>query len=142
MKISEKGIEFLKQREGEKLTRYLDSVGKPTIGVGHLILPGEDYEHITPEQSTELLKKDLEWAEKAVNSLVRVALSQNQYDALVSFVFNVGEHALTISTLLKKLNSSDYKGAADEFLKWNMAGGKRIQGLANRRELEKKLFES
>lgn len=139
MKISEAGKKFLIEREGERLDVYKDSIGIPTIGVGHVIHPGDPL-HITREEEFVLLDKDLEPKEAAVNSLVKVPLNQNQFDALVSFTFNLGEHSLQISTLLRKLNAGDFGGAADEFLKWDMAGGKVSEGLETRREKERCLF--
>ena len=97
-------------------------------------------ESITKIQAEEYLSNDLKVFEKAVNDSVKVALTQNQFDALVSFTYNVGQGALKASTLLKKLNERDYLGAANEFGKWNKGGGKVMLGLTRRREAEKQLF--
>lgn len=86
------------------------------------------------------MASDLKKFEAAVNK-VTVALNQNQFDALVSLTYNIGTGAFASSTLLKKLNAGDYKGAAAQFDVWNKAGGKRMQGLVNRRSTERKLFE-
>ncbi|WP_238327294.1 lysozyme [Rodentibacter pneumotropicus] len=145
MKISEKGIEFIRQAEGEKLTAYPDIVGVWTIGVGHTgFVDGKSVSRgmaITKEKSKEILIADLKRFESAVNSAVKVSLAQNQFDALVSLAFNIGEGAFTRSTLVKKLNAGDYKGAAEQFLVWKNAGGRVSQGLLNRRKREKVLFD-
>lgn len=138
--ISQDGIKLIKQFEGYPSRRYLDSAGKPTIGYGHLIKTNENLYEITEQEAERLLRKDVERAEKAVSQLVKAPLVQSQYDALVSFTYNLGEGSLKQSTLLKKLNYGDYKGAASEFDKWVYAGGKKIKGLENRRKKEKKVF--
>ena len=99
----------------------------------------QESDTVTQEQAMQLLNEDILWAEKAVNKQ-SLELSQNQFDALVSFVFNVGANAFAHSTLLKKLKAGDFEGAADEFLRWNKAGGKVLRGLTVRRETERKLF--
>lgn len=142
MKTSQKGIDLIKKFEGTVLKVYKDAVGKNTIGIGHLIKPGEIFTTLTQQQAEDLLAKDLIQFEVGVSAAVKVALTQNQYDALVSFSFNLGLGNLNSSTLLKKLNRGDYKGAADEFLKWNHAGPKILQGLTNRRIAERELFLS
>ena len=136
---SERGIQAIQGYEGVKLHAYLDSVNVPTIGVGHT-LGVKMGDVITPEQAEEFLRSDLKSAEYAVNNYVTAPLNQNQFDALASFVFNLGSGAFKSSTLLKKLNSVDYQGAADEFPKWNKAGGKVLQGLVNRRAAERTMF--
>lgn len=145
MKTSIKGINLIKKFEGEILHGYLCPAGKLTIGVGHVVLKGEPYAKggkITADESTKILKKDLIRFEKAVSKFVKVELNQNQFDALVSFAFNVGEANLSNSTLLKKLNRADYQGAANEFKKWIFANGVKLKGLVSRRESEKSLFLS
>jgi len=140
MTISQAGIDNLKQFEGYREKVYLDSANLPTIGYGHLLKPGEDFKIITREFAEQLLRQDIKTAESAVNKHVTVDLTQNQYDALVSFVYNVGGGAFAKSTLLKKLNSGDYNGAQNELPRWNKAGGKVHQGLANRRQHEQQIF--
>lgn len=143
MKTSSFGLSFIASWEGEILHVYADVVGIPTIGIGHVVLPGEDFSKgITHEQAIELLRKDVAKFEEAIEKYVKVPLNQNQYDALISLVFNVGSGVLqeSRSTLAKKLNAGDYAGAADQFLLWCNAGGKRNQGLYNRRISERKLF--
>ncbi len=140
MSVSLAGLAHIKGWEGFRGAVYLDSAGKPTIGYGHLLLPTENYKTITVEEATKLLIKDLSNAEDAVNALVKVRLSQFQYDALVSFVFNVGRGAFARSTLLKKVNAGLFSDAKAEFLKWTNAGGKFVQGLYNRRVADAELF--
>ena len=145
MRISENGIEFIRQLEGEKLTAYPDIVGIWTIGVGHTgFVDGKPVARgmaITKEKSKELLTADLKRFESAVNDAVKVTLTQNQFDALVSLAFNIGEGAFARSTLVNKLNAGDKKGAAEQFLVWKNAGGQVSQGLLNRRQKEKAMFE-
>lgn len=133
--------------EGERLTAYKDSVGKWTIGIGHLILPHESHllrRKITPDESHDLFVKDSGKAMAAVKRMVKVPLTANMLAALTSFTFNLGVGALASSTLLKRLNAMDYKGAADEFLKWNkekINGEFRVSnGLTKRRIAERELF--
>lgn len=105
MKISKAGIQLIKEFEGYSPIPYKDVAGLNTIGYGHLIKKGELFSRVTAEQAEELLLKDLATAEKGVNTLIIVKLTQNQYDALVSFTYNVGVGALRDSTLRKYLNS-------------------------------------
>lgn len=145
MSISNKGIEFIVREEGERLTAYQDIVGIWTIGVGHTgFVEGKPVAKgmtITKEKSREILKADLARFEQAVNSVVKVRLKQNQFDALVSLAFNIGEGAFSRSTLVRKLNTGDYVGASAQFLVWKNAGGRVSQGLLNRRKREKVMFE-
>ena len=141
MKTSKSGIEMIKKWEGLSLTSYTDSVGVWTVGYGHT-KTAKPHMRITEKQAEELLIQDLKSHEVFVNRYVKVELNQNQFDALSSFVFNLGGGSLQKSTLLKKLNNKDYKGASAEFDKWVNAGGKRLQGLINRRADERKLFET
>jgi len=144
MKISPAGRDRIAAHEGCVLVAYPDpgTGGEPwTIGVGHTggVKKGD---RITREQAMALLAEDLHAAETAVNNAITVSLSQNQFDALVSFVFNVGAGAFRSSTLLAKLNARDYAGAADQFLRWSRAGGKVMAGLLRRRNDERDLFLS
>jgi lysozyme len=95
---------------------------------------------ITAQQAETFLKQDLQEAESAVNQLVKVALNENQFSALVSFVFNLGGGALGESTLLRQLNAGHYLEAANQFLRWTYAGGQQLPGLVRRREAERQLF--
>ncbi|WP_256856084.1 lysozyme [Rodentibacter ratti] len=145
MKTSERGISHIIRDEGERLTAYQDIVGIWTIGVGHTGQvdgkPVTKGMKISKEKSSELLKTDLARFEKAINASVNVSLTQNQFDALVSLAFNIGEGAFRRSTLLRKLNAGDYNGASQQFLVWKNAGGRVSQGLLNRRKREKALFD-
>ena len=143
MKTSDSGLAFLTREEGEVLHAYKDAVGIATIGVGHVVRSDESFpDGITHEQSLELLRRDVGVAEGAVCRRVSVELTQPQFDALVSFVFNVGTEAFGNSTLLRLLNQGDYAGAADQFLRWDHAGKKVLEGLARRREAERQMFLS
>uniref|UniRef100_UPI0035C7891E lysozyme n=1 Tax=Serratia quinivorans TaxID=137545 RepID=UPI0035C7891E len=146
MQVSNKGISLIKQFEGCKLKAYQDSVGVWTIGYGwtqpvdgRKIGPGMVIDQATAER---LLKCGLVQYEQGVNQLVKVIITQGQFDALVSFAYNLGLRSLSTSTILRKLNAGDKQGAADEFGKWVNAGGVRLNGLVKRREAERKLFLS
>lgn len=142
--ISDRGVEFIARKEGFRSDVYLDEAGYPTIGYGHKIEAGESFTKITEEEGAELLKKDLQIAVSSVRRRVDRPLTQGQFDSLVSFVFNVGDGAFMGSTLLKKLNSRDFDGAAKEFARWKYItkGGQKIvsNGLVNRRKEEQQLF--
>ncbi|HHH3224788.1 TPA: lysozyme [Enterobacter asburiae] len=146
MQTSEKGIALIKQFEGCKLTAYQDSVGVWTIGYGWTQpVDGKPIRAgmtIKQETAERLLKTGLVSYESDVSRLVKVGLNQGQFDALVSFAYNLGARSLSTSTLLRKLNAGNYAGAADEFLRWNKAGGKVLNGLTRRREAERALFLS
>ncbi|HCT8909920.1 TPA: lysozyme [Enterobacter hormaechei] len=146
MQTSDKGIALIKEFEGCKLTAYQDSVGVWTIGYGWTQpVDGKPIRAgmtIKQETAERLLKTGLVSYESDVSRLVKVGLSQGQFDALVSFTYNLGARSLSTSTLLRKLNAGDYAGAADEFMRWNKAGGKVLNGLTRRREAERALFLS
>ncbi|WP_368537220.1 lysozyme [Enterobacter hormaechei] len=146
MQISEKGIGLIKQFEGCKLTAYQDTVGVWTIGYGWTqsvdSKPIRAGMTIKQETAERLLKTGLVSYESDVSRLVKVGMTQGQFDALVSFTYNLGTRSLSTSTLLRKLNAGDYAGAADEFLRWNKAGNKVLNGLTRRREAERALFLS
>ena len=123
MKTSANGRKLITQREGCRLTAYLDSVGVYTIGVGHAATSGvppipRKGMRITAQQADELLTKDLARYEDAVNVSVEVPLSQPQFDALVSLCFNIGQRGFMHSTVVARLNRKDYRGAADAILMW------------------------
>lgn len=149
MQISPEGIALIKGFEGCRLTAYPDpgTGGAPwTIGYGWTlpidgkpVRPGMTIDQVTADR---LLKTGLVSYESDVLKLVKVKLNQNQFDAMVSFAYNVGSRALSTSALLKKLNSGDIKGAADEFLRWNKSGGKVMAGLTKRRKAEREVFLS
>lgn len=137
-----KNKDVVREVEGLRLEAYLDTGGVWTIGYGHTGPEVVKGLKITLEQAEALLSKDLGTAERVVNKLVCVPLSQSQFDALVSFVYNIGEGQFKPSTMLKLLNLQDYQGAADQFPRWNKDNGKVVQGLINRRQKERALFLS
>lgn len=139
MKTSQAGIDLIKKHESLKLHSYLCPAGKWTIGYGSTTKVKEGMT-ITPEQAEQRLAFDLDGAEAAVNNYVKVPLTQPQFDALVSFVFNVGAGAFQSSTLLAVLNQGDYKGAAAQFKRWEYGGGKVLAGLSKRRKEEAIMF--
>lgn len=152
MKTSKQGLNLITELEGLRLKSYKDVAAHWTIGVGHLLTKDELKtgkvngiywrNGITREQAISILGNDADAAERAVNQHVEVPLSQHQFDALVSFVFNVGSGAFKKSTLLRKLNTGDYKAVPSEMKRWRKAGGKVVKGLVNRRNKEIKLWLS
>lgn len=140
MEVSQAGIDLIKRFEGCRLQAYMDSVGVWTIGYGCTtdVAPGMK---ITITQAEERLKADVKDAVACVNREVKVPLTQGEFDALVSFVFNLGCGSLKKSTLLKLLNEGDHEAAAYEFRKWDKAGGVQVDGLTKRRFAECKMFE-
>lgn len=141
MKLSEAGLALIKQAEGFRGCVYKDANGFPTIGYGHRLLHPESFPGgIDEPQAVEILVSDVRDAEEAVARLVKVPLSQGQFDALVDFCFNLGSGRLASSTLLKVLNRSRYGDAADELLRWDVAGGKENAGLKARRHAELSLW--
>lgn len=139
MRTSQKGIDLIKKFEGCRLEAYKCPAGVWTIGYGHT-KGVQNGQKITQAQAEELLREDLRIYEQAVESCVKVPLSQNQFEALVSFCYNCGGEALRTSTLLKLLNEGKYSEAGEQFLRWNKAGGRVLAGLTRRREEERKLF--
>ena len=138
---SQNGLALTQKFEGLRLTAYQDQVGVWTIGYGHTGPEVCAELTITQEQANNLLMQDIASAVAAVNRLVTVAFNQNGFDALVDFAFNLGNNALSGSTLLRKLNADDFAGAAAEFPKWCKAGGKVVPGLLRRRQAEQQLFQ-
>jgi lysozyme len=138
---SANGLALTEKFEGLKLTAYQDVTGVWTNGYGntHNVVPGST---ITLGQAQTDLASNVEGAAYVVNTVVTVPLNQNQFDALVDFVFNLGSANLQSSTLLRLLNTGNYSGAANEFPKWNHAGGVVVQGLTNRRLAEQQLFNT
>lgn len=132
--------DLIKNFEGCKLKAYQDSVGVWTIGYGSTgkdIVEGIEWKLADCERRLVL---DLLMIEKDIESLVKVPLTQNQISALCSFIYNLGYGNFSKSTLLKKLNEKDYEGAANEFTRWDKAGGKVLKGLSLRRAKEKEIF--
>ena len=145
MHINERGIEMVKSFEGISLKPYLCPANVWTVGYGATRSStgrpiDQDMEPITEAEAEALLIRDLESSEGWVRRLIKTALTENQYSALTSFTFNVGAGALQRSTLRMKLNRGEYQGAADEFPKWRIAGGRILAGLVRRRTAEKALF--
>ena len=138
--ISPHGLAKLKQWEGLKTKAYKDAGGVWTIGYGHTAMAGEPKPRagmvITPAEAESILLKDLTQYEAAVESLVKVELNDNQFAALVSFVYNIPLVSFKKSKLLKKLNAGNYDAVPTKLMKWTKAGGKKIQGLVNRRQAE------
>jgi lysozyme len=155
MTMSEEGKRKLAEWEGMRLTVYKDVAGFPTIGVGHLLtkderssgkifINGEAVRYaggLTEQQALDLLAQELTVFEEAVSKAVTVPLTQNQFDALVSFSYNVGLNAFKNSTLLKLLNQGKYAEVPAQLRRWIYAGGKKCKGLVNRREKEVEMWE-
>lgn len=147
MEISARGLDLIASFEGLRLNAYPDpgTGNEPwTIGYGTTVYPNghkvKRGQVVTQEEALEYLRHDAKKFADSVDRLVKVPLNQNQFDALVSFTYNVGDGAFERSTLLRKLNSGDYRSAADEFGKWVNAGGKAMYGLVRRRAEERDLF--
>jgi lysozyme len=154
MEFSKNGIKWLEQLEGRKRFKYLDAAGLCTLGIGHLLTKseltsGKMYiggeailysQGLTHEQIDQLLIQDLQSPVDCVNSCVKVELTQNQFDCLVSFAYNCGNGAFQNSTLLKLLNKGGYDQVPTQLLRWVHADGKVCQGLINRREREIELW--
>ena len=147
MKISNLGLELIKEFEGFSANAYLCPAKIPTIGYGNTFY--EDGrkvklgEQISKTDALELLEKvvNKDFADKIFPS-IKVPVTQNQFDAMCSLAYNIGTGSFLKSTLLKKVNAGDFAGAGEEFLRWNKAGGKEVLGLTKRREREKQLFLS
>ena len=146
MKISENGLNLIKEFEGFSANAYLCPAKIPTIGWGNTYYPNGkkvtmNDAPITKEYATEMLSyiAQKDFGDKII-PLLKVNINQNQYDALVSFCYNLGIGNFKSSTLLKKINNKDFIGASLEFEKWNKAGGKVLSGLTRRRLKEKELF--
>ncbi len=133
------GLALIKKFEGCELKAYQCSAGVWTIGYGHTKDVVEGME-ITQEQAEQMLVDELHEYESYINKYVTVALSQNQFDALVSWVYNLGPANLSASTMLKVLNSGEYEDVPAQMKRWNKAGGKVLEGLIRRREAEACLF--
>ena len=154
-RLSKRGLDHLVQVEGLRLIAYRDVAGYWTIGVGHLLTDGElesgllrvgdafiDWRvrGLTHDQALQLLDQDADWAERAVHQLVTVPLTSPQFDALVSFVFNVGPGAFARSTLRRQLNAGDYASVPGQLARWTFAGGRQVRGLVRRRAAEAALW--
>lgn len=145
MKTSKAGLDLIKEFESFRSAPYLCSAGVPTIGYGTTVYPNGikvklSDQKITQQLAESFLQHHVNAIEKDVLNLVKVPLKQNQFDALVSFAYNVGIGAFGDSTLLKLLNAGDIDNASKQFERWNKAGGKVSNGLIRRRKAEKALF--
>lgn len=140
MKTSFAGIKFIREHEGVRHESYQDSVGIWTIGVGHTGPDVVQGMHATDDDVDRWLENDLATAETCVSTHCEVELSTNQFDACVSLVFNISCGAFRNSTLLRLLNQRRYEEAAQQFGRWDKAGGSVVSGLANRRKDETELF--
>ena len=142
---SEKGVNFIKRREGFRPRQYLDQGKRPTIGYGHLLRSGEKYPNgISKAEALKLLAQDIKTVETAIQEKVKVGLKENEFDALTSLIFNIGTDNFEGSTLLSLLNKGKYNRAADEFPKWNNVRINGVlvpsSGLTKRRKLEQEIF--
>jgi len=140
MKISQRGIDLIKSFEGCRLEAYKCPAGIWTIGYGATGPSIKEGMKWTQEQAEAALLKHVAEFESAVNSMVTVPITQAQFDALVSFVYNIGPNAFRKSTLLDLLNDGDYSGAAQQFARWISKGTPAEPGLRRRREAERQLF--
>ena len=147
MKLSQDGLAFVAKWEGFRTNPYNDAAGNATIGYGHLLHRGRvtagdhaRWDRTTEKSARLILAQDTLSAETAMSKVVKVPISQPQFDALVSLAFNVGNSAVATSTLIRVLNSGNYGDAGKQFLRWNRAGGEIVAGLVNRRRQESKIF--
>ena len=140
MKISKEGIALIKKFEGIELQAYQDSVGVWTIGYGHTKGVKEG-DNISLKKAEQMLEEELVEYEGYINNMVELGLEQNQFDALVAWVYNLGPTNLRQSTLLKVLNQGLFNEVPYEIKRWNKAGGEVLNGLVRRREAEALLFE-
>ena len=140
MKTSNTGINLIKKFEGFSANEYICPAGKITIGYGHVILPSEHFTTITEDEAIELLKKDLESREIELNKLIKVSLFQNQFDALISLVYNIGMSNFKSSTLLKFINSNSFDKVPEQFRRWIYVNKQVSNGLKKRREAEIKAW--
>jgi len=139
MKISKEGIALIKKFEGIELEAYQDSVGVWTIGYGHTKGVKEG-DNISLKKAEQMLEEELVEYEGYINNMVELGLEQNQFDALVAWVFNLGPTNFKESTLLKVLNEGKYNEVPAQMRRWNKANGEVLDGLVRRREAEAKMF--
>ena len=140
MKTSNQTIECIKYFEGFSARHYICPAGYRTIGYGHLIKKHEDFSHISIQEANKILLLDIETIELAVLRLTNIILSQNQFDALVSFVFNLGSAAYQRSSLRAKVNRGDHENVPKEFCRWVYVNTRIIPGLVKRRNFEANLY--
>ena len=145
MNIGDRGLDLIRAFEGFRAEPYLDAVGVPTIGYGSTYYPDGQRVRLTDPPISEpearrLMQATLAEFEDGISAALQVDVTQSQFDALVCWAFNVGVSAAQQSTLMHRLNAGDVQGAADQFLRWNRAGGQVLRGLTRRREAERALF--
>jgi lysozyme len=149
MELSKEGLDRLKALEGLRLSPYFDSAGRLTVGYGHLIRPWDGVsktESITEERAEEILRKDVSPAVACINDAISSSsINQNQFDALVWFVYNIGCSAFQSSTMLRLINTGQLEAASNEFLRWDKVHNAQgmfveVVGLKNRRTAEKERF--
>ena len=141
--ITQEGLGLIKRFEGFSPAIYICPAGYPTIGYGHVVREEEQErfeDGINEQEAEELLQRDLRWAELGVLRLIDVPLTDGQFDALVSFTFNLGTGALQRSTLRRKVNREEHAQVPREFMRWVWSGGRRMQGLVYRRKKESSLY--
>lgn len=134
--VTQEGLDLIKRFEGFNSTVYICPAGYPTIGYGHLVRGHETLDSISQEEAEALLKIDVESAERAVLRLIKVPLTDGQFDALVSFTYNLGSGALQCSTLRRKVNRQAHGEVPEQLMRWVWAGGKILNGLRMRRKQE------
>ncbi|WP_420238551.1 lysozyme [Telmatobacter bradus] len=141
MQLSQAGLELIKHAEGFRGHTYLDGAGLPTIGYGHRLLAHEAFPlGINEAEAEHLLIHDLQVSLLAIERMVKVPLTQGQFDALVDFTFNLGAERLARSTLLRALNGGRYQAAGEQLLRWDLIDGKESNGLRQRRITELTLW--
>jgi len=142
MKISAEGLALIRRFEGFVPVPYLCPAGYWTVGYGHVIAPGEVFGRVSEAEAEQMLAQDVTAAEHAVSRLISVGLTPSQFDALVSFTFNVGAAALERSTLRRRVNGGWHAEVPGQLLRWIYAGGRVMPGLVRRREAEGRLYIS
>jgi len=143
--ITQEGMDLIKRFEGFSPTIYICPAGYPTIGYGHVVRGDERdlfADGINEEEARDLLQRDVRWAERGVLRLIDVPLTDGQFDALVSFTFNLGTGALQRSTLRRKVNREEHAQVPREFMRWVWADGRRMKGLIKRRAAEARSYSS
>lgn len=138
--VTQEGLDLIKRFEGFSPEVYICPAGYPTIGYGHLIRAGESFTVITETQAEILLKRDVNAAERSVLRLINIPLTDGQFDALVSFTYNLGAGALQRSTLRRKVNRGEHAAVPAQFMRWVWAGGRKLNGLVTRRLMEGKTY--
>ena len=139
--ITQNRLDLIKRFEGFSRTVYFCPAGYPTIGYDHVVKDDEDFSAgIDEEQAKELLRQDAQIAERAVLRLINVPLTDGQFDALVSFTYNLGGEALQRSTLRRKINHEEHAEVPEQFMRWVWAGSRKLKGLVRRRAAESELY--